>query len=440
MLERKDFPQGFQFGAATSSYQIEGHAFGGAGKTHWDSFARVPGAVSDGTDGATACDHYHRFEEDLDLLQGFDAYRFSTSWARVMPEGRGAVNPQGLDYYDRLVDAMLARGLQPFLTLYHWELPDALAQIGGWRHPDIGHWFGDYCDVVLDRIGDRVASVATFNEPWCITWLSHFLGHHAPGMHDIGAAAQSMHRVLVAHGIAMERLRARGQENLGIVLNFEHAQAVDLHHENQTAAARFDAIFNRWFIQAITQGSYPAPALAGLEPHLPAGWQGEMAAIQQPLDWLGVNYYTRQILADDPTAPWPHYRSVPGELPKTDMGWEVYPDGLGQILNRLKDDYIGDLPIYVTENGMARADHITAGKLNDTERSHFIQAHLQEIHRAIETGANVMGYFYWSLLDNYEWAFGYEKRFGLVHVDFETQKRLPKQSYYDYKAAFAKGP
>ena len=438
MLTRKDFPSDFIFGAATSSYQIEGQSFGGAGETHWDQFASKPGNVVNGENGAVACDHYHRFEEDLDLLKGFDAYRFSTNWARVLPEGRGAVNQQGLDFYDRLVDAILERGLKPFLTLYHWELPAALANEGGWTNPDIALWFGDYTDVVLDRIGDRIETVATINEPWCITWLSHFLGQHAPGLQDIRATARAMHHVLLAHSEAMERMRRRGQKNLGIVLNFEYAQSLDDAPQNTSAAATFDAIFNRWFIEAITKGSYPDDAFNGLAPYLPTGWEQDMERIHQPLDWLGVNYYTRQILSHEPNSSWPHYKTTPGDLQKTDMDWEVYPKGLGDILCRLKKDYVGDLPIYVAENGMARNDQPEGDLINDPERSEFIQRHLVEVHQAIKNGINVQGYFHWSLLDNYEWAFGYEKRFGLVHVDFDTQKRTPKQSYYMFKDAFAK--
>lgn len=438
MLTAKNFPPDFVFGAATSSYQIEGQKFGGAGLTHWDQFAAKPGRVVNGENGSVACDHYHRFEDDLDLLKGLQAYRFSTSWARVLPEGRGAVNKEGLDFYDRLVDAVLERGLQPFLTLYHWDLPAALADKGGWQNRDIAKWFGDYTDIVLDKIGDRVESVATLNEPWCVAWLSHFLGLHAPGLTDIRAAARSMHHVLLAHAESMDRMRNRGQKNLGIVLNFEHAQSFDSTPSNIEATANFDAIFNRWFIEAITKGSYPSEAMNGLGPHMPEGWEKDLERIQQPIDWLGVNYYTRQILSHEPNSEWPHYKSNLGELPKTDMEWEIFPQGLSTILNRLQNDYVGDLPIYVTENGMAGNDKIVGAEIDDAERWNFIQSHLGEVRHAMDKGCNVQGYFYWSLLDNYEWAFGYDKRFGLVHVDFETQERSPKQSYYSFKKAFSK--
>ena len=351
-FKRSDFPPEFLFGAATAAYQIEGHQFGGAGPTHWDSFAAGPGNVVRAENGAVACDHYHRFEEDLDLLKdaGMDAYRFSTSWARVMPDGR-TPNPEGLDFYDRLVDAMLERGLRPFQTLYHWELPSALADRGGWMNRDTCVWFGDFTEAITNRIGDRVVAVATINEPWCVSYLSHFLGHHAPGLRDIRAAARAMHHINLAHGVAMTRLRSLGMENCGIVLNFDHTDPGDSSSGAAKAAATWDAIMNRWFIEAISKGSYPAEALAGLAPHMPEAWQDDMAEISQPIDYLGVNYYTRHKIAEDHAAVWPHVTAQEGPGDKTQMGWEIYPDGLRAFLVRLSQDYIGDMPIYVTENG-----------------------------------------------------------------------------------------
>ncbi len=439
-LARADFPEGFVFGAATAAYQIEGHRFGGAGPTHWDSFAATPGNVVRAETGATACDHYHRFEADLDLMQaaGFDAYRFSTSWARVLPEGRGPVNHEGLDFYDRLVDAMLERGLRPFQTLYHWDLPSALADKGGWANRDTALAFADYAEVISGRIGDRVESTATINEPWCVAWLSHFLGHHAPGLRDIRAAARAMHHILLAHGAAVERLRDIVRDNLGIVLNFEHAAPADDSAASAAAADLQDGIYNRWFIEAIARGSYPDRVLDGLAPHMPEAWQDDMALISQPIDWLGVNYYTRSLLRADDSQPWPGIAPVPGPLPKSQMGWEIYPDGLREILARMARDYVGDLPIYVTENGMAWDDRVADGAVSDPERLAFIRAHMAATRDAIAAGANVKGFFYWSLLDNYEWAFGYEKRFGLIHVDFETLKRTPKTSYEALRAALSR--
>lgn len=439
MLQRSDFPSSFVFGAATSAYQIEGHGFGGAGPTHWDVFAAAPGKVVNGENGAVACDHYHRFAADLDLLRGFDGYRFSTSWARILPEGRGQINAEGLDFYDRLVDAILARGLLPFQTLYHWELPAAMAARGGWTNRDVTGWFGDFAETISRRIGDRVHAVATINEPWCIAYLSHFLGQHAPGLRDLPATARAMHYVLLAHAEAMDRLRAMGQKNLGIVLNFDAVQIADDIPENAVSTELYDAILNRWFIQALTCGTYPDEALAGFAPHLPQGWQDDMERISQPLDWLGVNYYTRQIIAADARAPWPHFKCVSGPLPKSQMGWEIYPEGLHKILRWLDADYCRGLPLYVTENGIACDDQLQNGKINDTQRNAYIDQHLNAVLRAIQDGVNVAGYFYWSLLDNFEWAQGYEKRFGLIHVDFDTQKRTPKASYFALKDAFANG-
>jgi beta-glucosidase len=439
-LSRYDFPPGFTFGAATAAYQIEGTAKGGCGPCHWDSFAATPGNVKNAEDGHRACDHYTHWAADLDLMQsaGFDAYRFSTSWPRVMPDGV-TVNPEGLAFYDRLVDGMLERGLAPYQTLYHWDLPSALADKGGWTNRDTAHRFADYAEVISRKLGDRIASVATINEPWCVAWLSHFLGIHAPGLRDIRAAARAMHHILLAHGLGIERLRAIGTKApLGIVLNFEHATPASDAPEDLKAAARQDAIYNRWFIEAITRQTYPAEAMEGLAPHMPANWQDDMPLIGQKLDWLGVNYYTRTIHAAAPGTPWPATRSVPGPLPKTQMGWEIYPDGLQNFLTRLSRDYVGQLPIHVTENGMANADVAEEGTVTDRIREDFLFSHLAATRAAITAGANVQGFFYWSLLDNYEWAEGYEKRFGLVHVDFDSLQRTPKSSYHALARAIAR--
>ncbi|APG47916.1 GH1 family beta-glucosidase [Phaeobacter porticola] len=433
---RADFPKEFLFGTATSAYQIEGHGFGGAGLTHWDSFAATPGNVVRAEHGGRACDHYHRYAKDLDLAAaaGFDCYRFSTSWARVMPEGRGAPNPEGLDFYDRLTDAMLERGLKPCVTLYHWELPQALADLGGWRNGEIAKWFGDYTEIIMSRIGDRMYSAAPINEPWCVGWLSHFLGHHAPGLRDIRATARAMHHVMLAHGTAIQAMRALGMGNLGGVFNLEWATPVDDSAAAQQAAARYDAIYNGFFLGGAFHGRYPDLALEGLEPHLPQGWQDDFATITAPVDWCGLNYYTRKQIAPD-AGPWPQYAEVDGPLPKTQMGWEIYPQGLYDFLTRTARDYTGDLPLIVTENGMANADVVSEGGVEDMARITFVDDHLDAVRRAIADGVPVQGYFLWSLLDNYEWALGYEKRFGLVHVDFETLKRTPKASYHALRSA-----
>ena len=423
---RADFPDGFRFGVATSAYQIEGHQFGGAGKTHWDSFAATPGNVVRFEDGALACDHYNRLDEDLDLIAGLgaDVYRFSTSWARVIPEGMGPVNAEGLDFYDRLVDGLLERGISPALTLYHWEMPQPLADRGGWRNADMPNWFADYTEVVASRLGDRLWSAAPINEPWCVSWLSHFDGHHAPGLRDIRATARAMHHVLLSHGRAIQVMKGLGVQNLGAVVNMEWADPAQDTPEDRAAALRYDAIYNRFFLGGLFKGEYPEQVLEGLEPHLPHGWQDDFATIQSPLDWVGVNYYTRKRIADVPGAPWPAYTEAPTQGPLTDMGWEIYPEGLQAFLTRTAREYTGDLPIFVTENGMASATN------PDPDRIDYIDQHLRAVQGAIADGAPVAGYFAWSLMDNYEWALGYEKRFGLVHVDFETLARRPKASYH----------
>lgn len=437
-FKRSDFPDGFQFGTATSSYQIEGHAHGGAGKTHWDSFAATPGNVVRGENGDLACDHYNRYEEDLDLVAaaGFDCYRFSTSWARVMPEGRGTPNAKGLDFYDRLTDAMLERGLKPCATLYHWELPSPLADLGGWRNRDIAGWFGDFTETVMARIGDRMHSVAPINEPWCVGWLSHFLGHHAPGLRDIRATARAMHHVMLAHGTAIQTMRGLGMDNLGAVFNMEWATPIDQSDKARKAADLYDGYYNRFFLEGVFKGRYPNNVLEGLGAHMPNGWQDDFDTITAPVDWCGVNYYTRKIIAPD-DGPWPGHHEAPGPLEKTQMGWEIYPQGLRDFLIRTAQEYTGDLPLYVTESGMANDDRLVAGHVNDQARIDYLDSHLSAAKEAIAAGVPLKGYMIWSLMDNYEWALGYEKRFGLVHVDFDTLERTPKASYEALKRGLA---
>ncbi|QFU09185.1 Beta-glucosidase A [Rhodobacteraceae bacterium THAF1] len=435
---RQDFPSDFLFGAATSSYQIEGHAQGGAGRTHWDDFAQTPGNIADGTDGAVACDHLNRWPEDLDLMRdaNFDVYRFSTSWARVMPEGRGPVNEAGLDFYDKLVDGMLERGLKPAATLYHWELPSALNDLGGWRNRDVAGWFADFTQVVMERIGDRVWSAAPINEPWCVGFMSHFLGHHAPGLRDIRATARAMHHVLLAHGRSTEVMRGLGMSNLGAVCNFEYAVPADGSPEAAAATRTYDGYYNRFFISGLMNKSYPADVMEGLGAHMPDNYQDDFDLIGQPLDWVGLNYYTRKRIAAAP-GPWPHLEEVPGSLPKTQLGWEIYPEGLHAFLKRVHDGYTRGLPLYVTENGMAWNDKLVNGAVKDDKRIDYLDTHLTQVKRAIDEGIPVKGYFTWSLLDNYEWSEGYVPRFGIVHVDYASQTRTPKASYLALQKALA---
>ncbi len=435
---RQDFPKNFQFGAATAAYQIEGSKFGNCGSCHWDTWSATPGNVVGNDDGSIACDHYHRFEDDLDIIKsgGFDSYRFSTSWARVMPDGK-TVNPEGLDYYDRLVDAIVERGLNPNLTLYHWELPSAMADIGGWANRETPVRFADMTRAVIERIGDRVERVATINEPWCVAWLSHFLGGHAPGLRDIRAAMRAMHHIQLAHGNAMDVMREHGQKNLGIVLNLGHGEPATDTPADITATKAFDAIQTRWFMDSLFKGHYPEDMISAVGQHMPDGYEDDLATIGQPMDWLGINYYTRGLITAMPDQPWPHMQETEGPLPKTQMGWEIYPQGLEMLLKRVHAEYTGDLPLMVTENGMANDDSVVDGRCDDPVRVKYFDDHLQAVLRCIADGVPMQGYFGWSLLDNFEWALGYEKRFGLVHVDYETQKRTPKASFEAFHQALA---
>jgi len=429
-FKRSDFPENFRFGTATSSYQIEGSSFGGCGSSHWDTFAKTPGNTHREEDGSVACDHYHRWQDDLDLIRdaGLDMYRFSISWARILPGGTGQPNNQGLDFYDRLVDGMLERGIEPHATLYHWDLPAPLADLGGWRNRDIADWFADYAEIIMTRIGDRIASAATINEPWCVSWLSHFMGYHAPGLRDIRATARAMHHVLLAHGRATARMREMGIRNLGLVTNFEYSQPADDTPDAIKAARLYDGIYNRWFLDAVFKKQYPRDVLEGLDPHMPDNYEADFDIIAEPVDWLGINYYTRKIIAPDGTGMFPALKEVEGPLPKTVMDWEIYPEGLYHFITWAHKNYTHGLPIMITENGMASPDLVKNGKVHDPARSSYLDAHLGAVKRAIVDGAPVMGYMIWSLLDNYEWSLGYDKRFGLVHVDFDTLERTPKDS------------
>jgi beta-glucosidase len=354
-----------------------------------------------------------------------------------MPEGRGTVNAQGLDFYDRLVDAMLERDLKPCVTLYHWELPTALADMGGWRNPDIAHWFGDFTDVIMGRIGDRMFSAAPINEPWCVGWLSHFMGYHAPGLRDIRATAHAMHNVLRGHGTAIERMRGLGMKNLGAVCNFEYAQPFDNTPQSIAAADLYDGYYNRFFMGGIFQKQYPANVMEGLEPHMPKGWQDDFDLISTPVDWCGINYYTRKIIKPN-NDPWPSHEEAEGPLPKTAMDWEIYPDGLYEFITRTHREYTKGLPIYVTENGMASDDERVGDVVADDARIDYLNKHIAKAQQAISEGVPLDGYFIWSLMDNYEWSKGYEKRFGMIHVDFETLKRTPKASYHALKMALTR--
>lgn len=430
-------PASFSFGVATSSYQIEGTTFGGCGRSHWDEFASQSGKVANNEDGAVACDHYHLFETDLDLISqaGFDSYRFSISWPRLLPSSPSQVNSEGIAFYDRLIDGMLARGLMPNATLYHWDLPLYHAQQGGWQVRDTASYFAEYTDLVMRHFGDRLAMIAPVNEPWCVSWLSHYWGHHAPGLNSISATAKAMHYIQLAHGLSVQVMRGHGHKKIGCVLNKEFGVPADDSAETARLTSLFDAIYNRWFEESIFTGRYPDEVLAILAPHMPEAFEQDMPLISAPLDWVGLNYYTRSLIAPDPNEQITGFTCVSGDLPKTDMGWEIAPEGLRFFLERLARDYAPDLPLFITENGMANPDRIVDGAVVDAERISYFSDHLAEICALVEAGLPIAGYYAWSLLDNYEWAFGYDKRFGLVHVDFASQKRTPKASYHAWQQA-----
>ncbi|QMV03092.1 beta-glucosidase [Devosia sp. D6-9] len=425
-VDRKDFGPNFVFGAATAAYQIEGGQIDGRGTSIWDTFSATPGNVKNADSGLNACDHYHRWPEDLDLIRdaGFDGYRFSFAWPRLIPAGTGAVNQAGIDFYDRLIDGMLERGIKPFATLYHWDLPSPLQDKGGWMNRDIASAFGDYASLVAQKFGDRLSAIATINEPWCVAFLSHFLGIHAPGYRDVRAAARAMHHVLLAHGTGIDALRAEGAKNLGIVLNLEKSEPASDKPEDLAATNLGDAIFNRWYLGGLFKGQYPEELTSILEPYLPEGFERDMPIVSRPLDWLGINYYTRGLYRASPSTPIFPIAKAEGALEANDLGWEIYPQGLTDLLVRVSTEYT-KVPIYVTENGMSED--------NDERRIAYYDAHLKAVVDAQKRGADVRGYFAWSLLDNYEWAEGYSSRFGIVHVDYATQKRTPKGSYRSFQ-------
>jgi beta-glucosidase len=425
----------FVWGVATSAYQVEGAvAEDGRGPSIWDTFCRVPGAIDNGDTGDVACDHYHRWPQDVELMRrlGLDVYRFSIAWPRVMPDGAGRVNPAGLDFYDRLVDALLAAGIRPFTTLYHWDLPQALQDRGGWPARDTAFHFADFATIVATRLGDRVTDWFTINEPLCSAWIGHLEGTMAPGQRDIALAVPAAHHLLLGHGLACAALRSNAAEppRIGAVLNLSPCEPAG--DDDIAAARRADGHTNRWWLDPLHGRGYPADMLDvyGVQPPVRAG---DLEAIAAPMEHLGLNYYFRQVVTDDPTGPIPHARmvSVPdGQL--TAMGWEVHPDGLEELLLRLTDEYRANR-IYVTENGSAWIDEVLPdGQIEDKDRMTYLEDHLDAALRAARGGAPLAGYFVWSLLDNFEWAYGYAKRFGLVHVDYETQRRTVKASGHRY--------
>ncbi|GAA2726629.1 GH1 family beta-glucosidase [Actinocorallia aurantiaca] len=443
-MTTRGFPEGFAWGVATSAYQIEGStAADGRGTSIWDTFAHTPGRVLNGENGDVANDHYTRYAEDVALMAslGVGAYRFSLSWPRIMPGG--TVNQGGLDFYRRLADTLLEAGITPYATLYHWDLPQELEDAGGWPARDTAYRFADYAAVVREALGDRVKHWFTVNEPWCSAFLGYASGDHAPGLRSPELAVRAAHHLLLAHGLAAPVLR-EGDGLAGAAPNLYAVSPASDSELDLDAARRIDGLQNRFFLDALLRGSYPEDVVRDLAPF---GFEdvvqaGDMELIGGPIDFLGVNYYSRHtvsaesdggVVATSPFAsasPWPgasHVSFVHGGRPVTDMGWEVDPGGLHEILTRVAKEY-PSVPLYITENGAAYVDTVVDGEIDDHERLSYIEAHLAACHDAIADGVPLKGYFAWSFMDNFEWGWGYGKRFGLVHVDYETQKRTPKSS------------
>ncbi|MEV1043998.1 GH1 family beta-glucosidase [Streptomyces sp. NPDC049916] len=432
MSDLHAFPAGFTWGVATAAYQIEGAvAEDGRSPSIWDTFSHTPGKVDGGDTGDVACDHYHRVAEDIGLISGLgaDAYRFSVAWPRVVPGGYGPVNKAGLDFYDRLVDQLLAAGITPFATLYHWDLPQVLQDRGGWTVRETSEHFAAYAGHVVERLGDRVKDWATLNEPLCSAWIGHLEGRMAPGLTDLTAAVRASYHLHLGHGLAVRAIRAASSgARVGIVNNLSPIEPASTREADLAAARRADGHINRWWLDPVLGRGYPQDMVELYGVDLPVR-EGDLETIAAPLDWLGLNYYFRQVVTDDPSGPAPHARQVSVHGARlTHMDWEVHADGLEQLLLRLTEEY-GVERVYVTENGSAYDDVVAAdGSVHDPERVRYLEEHLAACARAVRKGAPLAGYFAWSLMDNFEWAYGYDKRFGLVHVDYATQRRTVKSS------------
>jgi beta-glucosidase len=436
------FPDSFLWGSATSAHQIEGSPLAdGAGPSIWRRFAHTPGMTSNGETGDIACDHYRRFESDVALMKdlGMQSYRFSIAWGRVLPDGTGRVNTKGLDFYQRLVDCLLAHGITPMATLYHWDLPEALDNRGGWLNSDSADWFADYASLMYRQLDDRVKLWCTLNEPWVVTDGGYLHGTLAPGHRNLYEAPIATHHLMRAHGAAVQAYRAQGKHQIGLVVNIEPKHPASQSALDLAATKRADAYMNRQYLDPALLGSYPAEMAEIFGPAWPDWPQSDMDLIKQPIDFLGLNYYTRSVNRHDELA-WPVKASpVKQDMSTvTETGWEVYPEGLTETLLWMKSRY-GDLPLYITENGSAFYDPPVAeeGQVNDPLRIGYLQKHLKAIHHAIAQGVNLKGYFAWSLLDNLEWSHGFSKRFGLVHVNQQTQQRTPKASARYYAQVIA---
>ncbi|MCL7458816.1 GH1 family beta-glucosidase [Micromonospora echinofusca] len=451
------FPDNFVWGAATAAYQIEGAATDdGRGPSIWDTFSRTPGKVHHGHTGDVACDHYHRYADDVALMAelGLRAYRFSVAWPRIQPDGTGPVNPRGLDFYDRLTDALLARGIDPIVTLYHWDLPQALQDRGGWTNRETAEHFATYATAVHTRLGDRIPTWTTLNEPWCSSYLGYGNGVHAPGEQDAGAAFAAVHHLLLGHGLAARALRAAGAKTVGITVNPADVRAADADSAADAAAVRLvDGLHNRIFLDPLLRAAYPDDVLEHVARIVEPTFirDGDEKLIAAPIDLLGVNYYAPTYVAGRPDgAGGSAYPGTEGAVeflpptgPLTDMGWMIEPAGLTRLLERIATDYPG-VPLMVTENGAAFPDKAGtddsggAGQVLDADRIAYLDGHLRAVHEAISRGVDLRGYLVWSLLDNFEWAEGYRRRFGIIHVDYLTQRRTPKSSARWYQEVISR--
>ncbi|MGW0687589.1 GH1 family beta-glucosidase [Streptomyces sp. NPDC002754] len=435
-LDVSDFPHDFLWGTATSAYQIEGAVTeDGRAPSIWDTFAHTPGRTDGGDHGDIACDHYHRWREDIGLMRqlGTNAYRLSVAWPRVVPGGSGPANPKGLAFYDELIDTLLAAGITPSVTLYHWDLPQALQDRGGWPVRETAEHFAAYAAVVAERLGDRVKHWTPLNEPLCSAWIGHLEGRMAPGLTDLTAAVRASYHLLLGHGLATQAIRAAvPSAEVGVVNNLAHVEPATDRSEDVAAARRMDGHANRWWLDPVHGRGFPADMLEVYGVQLPEQ-AGDVRVMAEPLDWLGLNYYFSSAIADDPSGPAPYAASVPRPgLPRTGMDWEIDAGGIEALLLRLTHEY-GARKLYVTENGSAYPDVVRPdGTVDDPEREAYLVQHLAACARAARQGAPLAGYFAWSLLDNFEWAYGYDKRFGLVHVDYATQRRTIKGSGHRY--------
>ncbi|GIF24207.1 beta-glucosidase [Actinoplanes tereljensis] len=440
------FPDGFVWGAATASYQIEGAAReDGRGESIWDTFSREPGRVYRGHTGDVACDHYHRYVDDVALMAdlGLASYRFSIAWPRIQPDGTGPVNVKGLDFYDRLTDELLGKGIDPVVTLYHWDLPQTLEDLGGWANRLTAEAFGEYAQIVYGRLGDRVGTWTTLNEPWCSAYLGYSSGRHAPGKQDPAATFAAVHHLLLGHGLAARALRSAGARSVSITLNPSAVFPVDPDNAADREAVRIiDGLSNRVFFDPLLKGQYPADMLAHMSRFTDLSYiqDGDLATINAPIDVLGVNFYMPSYVSAKPGSPaapdQPGSEGIAFRAPNgpvTDMNWPIEPSGLTRLLKRIHDDYPGT-PMLITENGAAYPEGPGAdGEVHDTRRIEYLDGHLRACHDALAAGVDLRGYFVWSLMDNFEWAEGYAKRFGIVHVDYATQERRLKDSAKWYR-------